>query len=616
MTSGFLERLQQGTVICDGAMGTQLHMIGGHAFDQSLEALNLNHPDLIRQIHLGYLGVGAEIIQTNTFGANNLRLSSFGLEDRSDEINHAGVLIAKEARRLNGQEIWIAGSMGPSGHVGLGFNVLDNAMFHNVFAQQAAALADAGVDLLILETFPSIQEMKLAVQGAQSVSDLPIVAQMTFTDEAMTPAGETPEEVVAALELMGVAALGGNCSVGPELFLQVMERMAAIAQLPLVAQPNAGFPLYQEGKLSYSAGPEYMADRSRRMAEVGATIFGGCCGTTPEHIAAIRNAVLKLKPSRKSFPKVSAPRVKENSNEVPAPDSTGLAEKIRNGKFVITVEVDPPRGFDIGPSLEQLKPIANLLDAVNVADNPRAQGRMSAIATCSLIQGRLGVETIMHVAIRHRNLLALHSDLLGAHALGLRNIFAVMGDIPGSGDYPHATAVRDISPSGMARLINDFNRGVDAGGRPIDRPTSFFVGCAFNFAALDMEQELRVLERKVKAGAQFLLSQPVYNPEIVERVYQRLGGFPLPLLLGVLPLRSVRHAQFLHNEVPGVSLPEDIMDRLNRAKNGVPEEGLAISRELIQSLYSRVAGAYFIPPFGRYQIVAETLSGLQIPGVS
>ena len=616
MPSAFTDRLSRGLVLCDGAMGTQLNALGGHPFDQSLDALNLTHPSLVRSIHLDYLRVGAEVIQTNTFGANAIRLAASGLADQTEEINQAGVAIAQEARRLTGQDIWIAGSMGPSGRAGLAFNVLDSAVGHNAFAQQAAALAGAGVDLLMLETFPSLPEMELAIRAVRSVTDLPIVAQMTFTEEGRTPAGDTPEEAVAALEAMGVAALGGNCSVGPELVLQVLERMASVAHVPLTAQPNAGFPVYQGGRLVYSASPEYMAERARRMAEVGAVMLGGCCGTTPEHIAAIRNAVQGVNRPRTATVRAVAREGKRAVSPAPTPTPTSLAQRIAGGKFVVTVEVDPPRGFDIGPVLERLRPVTGIVDAINVADSPRAQGRMSALATCSLVQSRLGVETVMHVAIRHRNLLALHSDLLGAHALGVRNIFAVMGDIPLTGDYPQATAVSDISASGLVQLINGFNQGVDAGGRPIEQPTSFFVGCAFDLAAPDMDRELRVLERKVKAGAQFLLTQPVYDPELVERLQQRLGGFPLPVLLGVLPLRSVRHAQFLHNEVPGISLPPQVIERLKSAGADAAEEGLATSRELLQAVHPHVAGAYFIPPFGRYQIVSETLAGVDIPGIA
>ena len=616
MPQSFIDRLTQGVLLCDGAMGTMLHAQGGHAFDQSLDVLNLLYPEQVKAIHLEYLQAGSELIETNTFGANAVRLAAFGQADKLEEINRAGVAVAQEARRLTGQGVWIAGAMGPTGRSGLSFNVLDSAVGYNAFAEQAAILAGAGVDLLVLETFSALSEMELAVRAAKSVTDLPLVAQMTFTEEGITPAGDTPEEVVEALEGLGVAVVGGNCSVGPESFLQVTERMAQVAHIPLIAQPNAGFATYQDGRLVYTATPAYMAQRSRYMAEAGALLLGGCCGTTPEHIAAIRNAVQGVQPSKTSRPAAARRSPSEAPRPAPKPEPTSLAESLDKGKFVVTVEVDPPRGFDISSTLERLRVVSGVVDAVNVADSPRAQGRMGALATCSLIQSRLGVETIMHMAIRHRNLLALHSDLLGAHALGVRNVFTVMGDIPRTGDYPEATAVLDITTSGLVRLINSFNEGVDMNGRPLEQPTSFLVGCAFNFSATDMDQELRVLDRKVKAGAHFLLTQPVYDPEVVERLWQRLGGFPAPLILGVLPLRSVRHAQFLDNEVPGISVPSRVMERMTAAGAQAAHEGLRISQELLQAIHPRVAGAYFIPPFERYQVVTETLAGVDIPGVA
>jgi methionine synthase I (cobalamin-dependent)/5,10-methylenetetrahydrofolate reductase len=616
MPQSFTDRLTQGVLLCDGAMGTMLHHQGGHAFDQSLDVLNLLYPEQVKAIHLQYLQAGSELIETNTFGANAVRLAAFGQADKVDEINRAGVTIAQEARRLTGQGVWIAGAMGPTGRSGLSFNVLDSAVGYNAFAEQAAILARSGVDLLVLETFSALSEMELAVRAVKSVADLPLVGQMTFTEEGITPAGDTPEEVVEALERLGVAVVGGNCSVGPESFLQVTERMAQVAHIPLIAQPNAGFATYQDGRLVYTATPAYMAQRSRYMAEAGALLLGGCCGTTPEHIAAIRNAVQGVQPSKASRPPASRRSPTEAPHPASKPEPTGLAESLGKGKFVVTVEVDPPRGFDISATLERLRVVSGVVDAVNVADSPRAQGRMGALATCSLIQSRLGVETIMHMAIRHRNLLALHSDLLGAHALGVRNVFTVMGDIPRTGDYPQATAVSDITTSGLVRLINSFNEGVDMNGRPLEQSTSFLVGCAFNFSATNMDQELRVLDRKVKAGAHFLLTQPVYDPEVVERMWQRLGGFPAPLILGVLPLRSVRHAQFLDNEVPGISVPSRVMKRMTAAGAQTANEGLRISQELLQAIHPRVAGAYFIPPFERYQVVTETLAGVDIPGVA
>lgn len=595
-------------------MGTELMARAGSARGGPLEELNLTHLALVRGVHLDYIRAGAEIIQTNTFAANTARLGAAGLAERADEINRKAVAVAHEARRLTGQDIWIAGSMGPLGRDGLTIGALDSAASQNAFAQQAAALIEAGVDLIMLETFTSLSEMKLAIQAVRSVASIPIVAQMTFTDDGVTPMGESPEEVAVVLDNLRLAAIGGNCSVGPEQLLQVIERMAISATTPLSSQPNAGLPTYVDGKLAYTADPAYTAERARRAAEAGAVLLGGCCGTTPGHIAAIRDNIRGVRPPRGAQRAPAVPKAPVAPSP-PAPTArrhaSALAERLARKQFVATMEVDPPRGFDISETVDKIRGMAGHLHAVNVADSPRAQGRMSALAMCSLIQSRLGIETVMHMAIRNRNMVALHSDLLGAHALGVRNIFTVMGDVPVKGDYPQATAVSDITTSGLIKLIAGFNRGVDANERPIDQPTSFVIGCALNLNAPDLDQELRVLERKVRAGAHFILTQPVFDAEVVERVANRLGGFPLPLLLGVLPLRTMRHATFLHHEVPGIRIPDAVFKRMEESKDAAAT-GIAISKELLLGARPHIAGAYFMPPFHRYQVVGETLDGLRL----
>jgi methionine synthase I (cobalamin-dependent)/5,10-methylenetetrahydrofolate reductase len=620
MPLSFTDRLSRGFILCDGAMGTQLYARGGHLFDQSLDAVNLTEPDLVKSIHLAYLSNGSELIATNTFGANSVRLAAYGMADRMEEINRAGVVIAHEARRLTGQNLWIAGTIGPAGRAGHGFGPLMTASAYDAFYEQAKVLADAGVDLVVFETFGDIPELEEAIKAVQSATDLPVVAQMTFAEEGRTLGGESPEAVVAAMERLNVTALGANCSVGPASLLQVVERMAAVAHTPLIAQPNAGLPTYRDGRLVYVSSPEYMAGQSRLMIEAGVALIGGCCGTTPEHLAAVRDAAKNVRPQVRtvSSQTVTAPTPEQAAPSWPVPPSkpTGLAQRLQRGEFVVTVEVDPPRGFDISTTLERLRGIAGSLHAINVADSPRAQGRMSALATASLIQSKLGIETIMHMAIRHRNLVALHSDLLGAHALGVRNMFVVMGDVPVTGDYPNATAVTDVTAAGLVELISKFNSGVDNAGRAIDQPTSFVIGAAFNFSAANMDRELRVLDRKVKAGANFLLTQPVYDPEQVEKVWQRIGGFPAPVIMGVLPLRSERHAQFLHNEVPGIIVPDQAFQRIGAKGADPAAEGIALSQELINAVHQHIAGVYFIPPFGRYQVVEETMSGVDVPGLA
>lgn len=616
MDFSLAERLSRGLLLCDGATGTQLYAHGLTA--ALLEPANVDQPDIVKGVHLSYLRAGAELIETNTFGANAAKLGMHGMASRVEELNRAGVALAKEAAQLHGQNVWVAGSMGPLPPDSTGAGLFSPASARNVFAEQASALSDAGADLILLETFTSLAQLRLAIDAVRSVSELPVMAQMTFTGDGLTSSGDAPEDVVAALNEAELVAFGANCSIGPDLLLSVVERMAGSASVPLIVQPNAGLPAYVGGRLEYTAPPEYFAETAREIVRAGASAVGGCCGTTPEHIAAVRDAVRGVLQS--SARRVLAPAaVRPQRVEAPATRPTGLAERIERGDFVVTVELSPPRGFDVSGTLDKLRGVVGSVSAVNVADSPRAQGRMSALATGSLVQSRLGVEAVMHMAIRHRNLLALHSDLLGAHALGLRNVFTVMGDVPLTGDYPYATAVSDVTASGLIRLMAGFNEGVDANGREIGQPTSFFIGAALNFNAPDLDSELRVLERKVKAGAHFLLTQPVYAAEHVERVWSLLGGFPLPVIMGVLPLRNARHARFLQNEVPGIVVPGDVMQRIDLAEyrgDAGGKEGIALSRELLTALSGRIAGAYFMPPFERFGVVQETMEGLSMPGLS
>ncbi|MFQ5934647.1 MAG: bifunctional homocysteine S-methyltransferase/methylenetetrahydrofolate reductase, partial [Dehalococcoidia bacterium] len=557
MPEGFIERLKRGPVLCDGAMGTQLYERGRVTFDRCLDELNLSKPELVISIHLDYVRAGAEIIETNTFGANSMRLAVHGLEGQVATINEAAVRIACEARRLTGQHIWIAGAVGPLGRHLMPPGPITPTQARQVFREHVEALVRAGVDLLSLETFGDLREIREAVLAAREVCDLPVIAQMSFTEEGRTLAGDTPGHILEALHELQVQVIGANCSVGPEPMLRVVEEMTRTSKTFLSAQPNAGFPSYQGGRFLYRSSPEYMAQYARRMAEAGVRVVGGCCGTTPDHIAAIRDALRGVRPPRgKQIPSVAEQRLRTPIPPAPAAEPSGLSRKLGR-KFVVTVEVDPPKGFNVTPALAALSELkaSGLVDAINVADNPRAQGRMSASAMCTLIQSRLGMETILHLALRHRNLVALHSELLGAHALGVRNVFVVAGDLPRTGDYPDATSVSDITTSGMIKLIKTFNSGMDLTGKAIEQATSFLIGCAFNLGAADMDKELRFLDHKLKAGANFILTQPVYTAEAVERAYQRLGSFPAPLLLGILPLRSHRHAEFLHNEVPGIVIP-------------------------------------------------------------
>ena len=626
MKHSFLDRLSNGPLLADGAMGTELIRRANVKVDACLEHLNLTNPDLVRGVHLDYIEAGAELVETNTYGANRVRLERHGLGGAMQEINRRAVELAREAQSLTGQRVWVAGSVGPLGRSLAPLWADSTEEARSLFREQIKVLADAGVDLLMLETFPSLAEVREAITAAREVGDLPVIAQLTFTQEGHTIAGDTPEEVVEALALLDVAAIGANCSVGPAPMLQVMEEMRARTEVPLSALPNAGLPAEADGRLVYLSSPAYMAELASRMAEAGVTVIGGCCGTAPEHISAMRDAlrkrpgrrVAKLKAGSKAKTEAPASDAAGQAQTVPQAEPTGLAQALGK-RFVVTVEVHPPRGFDVSQTLEKLRGLLRTtnVDAFNATDIPLAQGRMSALAMSTLLQTRLGVEAILHVATRYRNLIALHSDLLGAHALGVRNVFVFMGDPPSIGDYPQAVSFSDVTSSGLIRLIKGANNGLDLSGRPIEESTSFFTGCALNLEAQNMDEELRSLERKLDAGADYILTQAVFDPEAVERCRQRLGGFPLPVVMGVLPLRSLRHTEFLHNEVPGMAIPEAARERMKDAGRRGAEVGIQLAQELIGAVNSQIAGVYLIPSFGRYEVVAEVMAGLpELAGVA
>ena len=598
-------------------MGTELYQRTRIATGRSLDELALTAPDLVRSVHLDYIRAGSELIEANSFGANRFRLADHGTEDQLAEINEAAVRVASEARNLTGQRVWIAGVVGPLGRPIAPLGPISQSQARSAFEEQVEALAGAGVDVVSLQTFTDISELAVAVNAARNVCTLPVIAHVAFNEDERTTAGVSPSEAVEVLRDLQVEAIGTNCRIGSEPMQRIAQEMVGAASgLPVSAQPNAGFPTYRDGRLLFLSSPEYVAEHARRMVEAGVRLIGGCCGTSPDHIAAIRDALRGVGPvpsAQRPDPVRAAARPRIEARAPRALEPTGLAKKLAGKRFAVTVEVDPPKGFDVSPHLQSLSALrdSGLVDAFNVADSPRSRSSMSALAMCSLIQSRLGMETVIHMALRHRNLVALNSDLLGAHALGIRNVFVVLGDLPSTGDHPDATSISDITPTGAIKLIKAFNSGRDLSDRAIEQPTSFVVGCAFNPGADDLDKELRVLDRKTRAGADFILTQPVYDRETIELVRHRLGGFPLPVLMGVLPLRSLRHAEFLHNEVPGMAIPEAARDALRVAGNDAAEVGLEQSRRLLADVHEIVSGAYIIPPFGRYSIALELLDGVK-----
>lgn len=601
----FLARLEQGALLADGAMGTLLYA-RGVPFDQCFDELNLSAPALVREIHRDYIAAGAELIETNTFGANRFKLSAQNLAHRVPEINRAGAAVAREAVAASGRQVFVAGSMGPIGRPMAPLGSVSPDDVRAAYAEQAAALVAGGADVLILETFTDLAELVEAVRGAQS-AHVPVIAQMTFTQDGKTLLGHGPREIVQTLEQLEVEVAGANCSVGSQGILDVMQEMAAAAtRARLSAMPNAGFPAYVGGRYMYFSTPAYMADHTRRLAAAGVRIIGGCCGTTPDHIAAMREAlaapVTETRPVVRVTPTLSPEG--RGWGEGPADAPTTLAQKLGKA-FVITVEVDPPRGVHDRKELDGVRRLHRAgVDAIDVADNPMARLRMSPWAMCARIQSEVGLETILHFTTRDRNLVRLQSDLLAVHALGVRNILVLRGDPPQMGDYPNATAVSDVTPSGLVRLIKEFNRGRDVAGHSIGTPTTFTVGVALNPSSPDVDKEARVLERKIRAGADFICTMPVFDPAALERILKVIGGAPLPILVGVLPLAGHRHAEFLHNELPGLVIPAEIRSRMQAAADG-REEGLRIAADLIAAVRPVAAGVYLVPSFGRYDAVVE-----------
>ncbi len=598
-------------LLADGAMGTLLHT-HGVPFDHCFDELNVSQPGIVMGIHQAYLHAGAQIIKTNTFGANQYKLTGHGLEHRVVELNRAGVTLARQAIGESGKEALIAGDVGPLGVRIAPFGRVQLEQARAAFHEQIAALVEAGVDLILIETISDLYEAREAVAAAREISTLPIVASMTFTRDDRTLLGDTPAKIATRLHEAGADVIGVNCSGGPVQALRILIQMRqAIPEARFSVMPNAGWPEQVGGRIMYPAGPAYFGHYALAFRQAGAVLIGGCCGTTPEHIAAMHEAMAE--PSK--VPVLLPMRIP--LSPAPAPTATEpaspFAQKLRAKKFVVGVEMDPPRGLGTQKLLAGASMLADAgADVINVADSPMARMRMSPWAVCNLIQNQAKIDTVLHFPTRGRNLLRVQGDLLAAHALGIRNVFVVMGDPTEIGDYPEAMDNYDLVPSGLIKLIKqEFNTGVDHAGGDLGQPTSFFVGCALNLTPQEPEREIKNLRRKLEAGADFILTQPVYEPELAEQFLKRYadqhGPLDCPVLVGVLPLYGVRHAEFLHHEVPGISIPETLRERMRQAAESGPKEGIRIAIELIEQFRHLVAGVYLMPPFGRYDMAAEII---------
>jgi homocysteine S-methyltransferase len=610
--SPFSDRLSTGTpILFDGGMGTQLYA-QGVPIERCFDELNLLQPDLVQAIHRAYIAAGAEVIETNTFAANRIRLATYGLERRVRDINFRGVKLAREAREVSGEPVFLAGSVSSIGQPLAPVGTITPDEARAIFIEQIEALLEAGVDLLVLETFSSPVELREAVRAARSVSaDLPIIAQVSVDEDGNTLAGATPADVVNALADLHVDALGVNCGSGPQAALDAIIQMRPLTNTPLSAVPNAGHPTTQGGRQLYVSTPEYFADYARRFAEAGASIIGGCCGTTPAHIAAMRAVLPRAGAAAVTVVKPSQIRARpaDDRGEVSEPvaqEGSPLARKVRAGEFVISVEVDPPRGINPNKMLQGAKLLKEAgVDCVDVGDSPMARVRMSCIAFAALCEQRIGVETLIHFTTRDRNLMALQSELLGAHALGIRNVIALTGDPPQAGSYPTATGVWDVKSPGFIRIIKQLNQGVDWAGNSIGRPTDFLVACAVNPMGDDLEYELDWYHQKVEAGADFAITQPLYNMEQLERFFDRVPNPKIPTIVEIMPLQSYKHAEFCHNELAGVVIPDEHLVKMKEAGERGIEVGFQLAHQFLLDVFDKVDGVLLVPSFHRYEMVAE-----------
>ncbi len=611
----FRDALNERVIVFDGAMGTEIYARGVF-INRCYDELNLSQPDIVQDIHGSYRKAGADVLTTNTFGANRFRLAAHGLDDRIADLNARGVKLARAEAK---GKAWVAGSMGPTGTLFAPVGKVSPGDAYGAFRQQAEVLANSGVDLFVLETFSSIAELWQAVRAVRSLCDLPIVACMSFpfVGPGQTQLeGESPEKAASTVSGWAIDAFGTNCSNGPRGVLHALERMHAVTDMKLVAMPNAGLPQVVEGRTLYLAAPEYMAEHARRFVTSGARIVGGCCGTTPQMIKEITTFIRTVTADQRTQRAIATVEPdKKDLALVPMHPSekSEFGRKLYSGKFCISVELDPPRGVEAHKAVEGAAMLKEAgVDIVNIADGPRAVARMGPSSLAQLVRQHCGMEALVHYCCRDRNLLGMQMDLLGSNAVGQKNILAITGDPPKMGTYPNATAVFDIDAIGLITFIQMLNRGLDFSGQPIGGKTDLLVGAGCNPGHIDLDLEVERFGRKVEAGAEFFFSQPLFDAELIYRFFERTDKFPkVPFLIGIMPLVSSKNAEFLHNEVPGMQVPQVIRDRLAAAptKEAQREVGIEVAREALAEIAShpRVNGAYIYPPFGSYKAVLRVI---------
>ncbi|MCB9366802.1 MAG: bifunctional homocysteine S-methyltransferase/methylenetetrahydrofolate reductase [Calditrichaeota bacterium] len=603
-----MERLRSEVMIVDGAIGTSLYT-HGFSYRACFDELNETHPEVVEDLHRDYIAAGAQIIETNTFGANSFKLGDHGFAEKTRLLNRLGAQIAKRAA---GEAIYVAGSIGPLDRVLEPIGPVTLQQAHDAFREQVTGLLEGGVDLFIVETISNLFEMREAIAAIRELSDLPIVATMTFTEDGKTLVGDKPAQVRRALIEYGADVVGANCSIGPQPMLDVMERMGG-SEVPLCAQPNAGSARVIGGRHLFLASPQYFADYAVKFADAGVALIGGCCGTTPDHVRAMALAVKGRAPG-KSHVQVNG-EISEEEGRIEGPHRGLPFSDFRENlgkRFQISVEIDPPRSYDPGPFIRHAQRLkAAGVDLINVADSPLARARMSAVAMAHLIRRDAGVDVLLHVSCRDRNAIGLQSELLGAHTLGVLNILAVTGDPTNVGDYPFAKGVFELDSIGLSRMVTQLNRGKDLTGRDLDDPTHFLLGVAVNPTSPKLDLEYDRFKQKLDAGAQFAFTQPLFDPRTLDEFMNRISSFTnIPIFVGIMPLRSSKHAEFIHNEIPDMFVPQDIRTRMSGAGTEGAKVGVEISQKFLLDTQEMVQGAYLMPPFNKFDMAIDVMKVL------
>ena len=610
----FRSKLQSKIVVADGAMGTMLYA-KGIFINRCFDELNLSAPQIVKEVHQEYVRAGAEVIETNTFGSNRIRLTAFGFGEKLRAINQAGVRLAREAA---GERAFVAGAIGPLGAPIEPLGPISFAEARSVFKEQAEALIEAGIDLLVLETFYDLSELREAIFAAREAAgpDMVIVAQVTVEDDGNLRDGTSTETFTRSLNEWPIDVIGINCSAGPKTVLDTLEKMLRLTTKSLSAMPNAGLPAKVEGRNIYLCSPEYMAQYARRYLQAGVRFIGGCCGTTPEHIKTICSEVRSLQPVQNRTATVEIAEdpkaVVKRLPKIPVEQKSALGKSLATGKFVAFVEILPPRGIDASKEIAGAKLCKEHgIDCINVPDGPRASARLSAQVTCQLIQQHAGIEAVLHFCCRDRNILSMQSELLGAHATGVRNLICITGDPPRMGSYPDATAVFDVDSIGLTNIANQLNQGLDIGGNPTGSQTALLIGVGANPGAPNMDEELRRFAWKVEAGAEYVVTQPVFDLDLLEAFLKKTEQYKIPFIAGIWPLTSYRNAEFMVNELR-VPVPDQYMDRMRRADSAekARAEGILIAREMAQRVRPILQGVQLSAPFGRYEMAIQVAEAL------